>query len=74
MQLWFIIQYIILLQVFVDARYTAIDLLLPQPCKPLDLQCVVKIHIENSNVNSTKVTTYKINQSLTYIVSNHSID
>ena len=66
--------YIILPQVFINARYTAFDLLLPQPRKPPDPQRIVKIHIEDSNVNSVEAPTYKINQSLTYTVSKHSID
>ena len=66
--------YIILPQVFINARYTAFDLLLPQPRKPPDPQRIVKIHIKDSNVNSTEAPTYKINQSLTYTVSKHSID
>ena len=66
--------HIILPQVFINAHYTAINLLLPQQRKPPDPQRIVKIHIGDSNLNSVESTTYQINQSLTYTVSKRRFD
>ena len=69
--------HIILPQVLLNARYTAVDLLLPKHRKPPDPQRIVRIQIDEpkSDPNkSTTETTYKVNQSLTYTVSKRSID
>ena len=66
--------HIIFPQVFINAHYTAINLLLPQQRKPPDPQRIVKIQINDSNLNSVESTTYQINQSLTYTVSKRRFD
>ena len=66
--------FIIPLQVHINTRCTAIDLLLPQHRKPPDPQCIVKIRVEDPNVNSVESTTCQINQSLTCTISKCSFN
>ena len=57
-----------------DARFDAIDILLPQNCVPPDPQRVVKMTIEHESNTTTDNDTININQNIVCQVSQRSIN